>query len=203
MANHHDSHGLGGDFLALIDLSEAYLHMPIRPSHRKYLCFSYGSKHYQYRALPFGLSAALRVFTKLLVALVVNLRLQGIRIFPYLDDILIAASSFSQASQDHVLPETPRLRNQFDQELPGSVPETRSSRPSRRHHVAPTVPLSGTQDKTPRDTPTSQGTLICEPHVSGLPLDLMVSCQDVILWSHFHLRPLQSFLRPYASAIER
>lgn len=28
-------------------------------------------------------------------------------------------------------------------------------------------------------------------------LGMMVSCQDIVPWSRFHLQPLQSFLRPY------
>lgn len=33
-------------------------------------------------------------------------------------------------------------------------------------------------------------------------MGLTVSCQDIIPWSRFHLRPLQAFLRPYATLIE-
>ena len=59
-----------GDFMASIDLSEAYLHIPILLSHRQYLCFCYNQQKFQYRALPFGLKSAPRVFTKVLVALI-------------------------------------------------------------------------------------------------------------------------------------
>lgn len=62
------------DFLASIDLSEAYLHVPIALHHGKFLRFSYGTEYYQYRPLLFGLSAAPRVFTKILVTLVGNHR---------------------------------------------------------------------------------------------------------------------------------
>lgn len=62
------------NFLTLADLSEAYLHIPIFPDHQKYLRFCYDLLHFQYRALPFGLMAAPRVFTKVLVALVAALR---------------------------------------------------------------------------------------------------------------------------------
>lgn len=62
------------DFVASVDPSESYLHMPFHLRYRKFLRFSYSTKHYQYRALLFGLSAAPRVFTKILVTLVVNLR---------------------------------------------------------------------------------------------------------------------------------
>lgn len=34
-------------------------------------------------------------------------------------------------------------------------------------------------------------------------MGLMVMCQDVIPWSRSHLRPLQAFLRPYMTLIEK
>ncbi|XP_061491494.1 uncharacterized protein LOC133388926 [Rhineura floridana] len=82
-----------GDFLASIDLKEAYLRVPICIDHRKFLRFAFGSQHFQYRAMPFGLSSAPRVFTKVLLTLVAYLRLQGVHIYPYLDDLLIRARS--------------------------------------------------------------------------------------------------------------
>ncbi|XP_058049789.1 uncharacterized protein LOC131203498 [Ahaetulla prasina] len=51
-----------GDFLTSIDLTEAYLHVPINRKHRRFLRFFYDGKHLQYRALPFGLALAPRVF---------------------------------------------------------------------------------------------------------------------------------------------
>lgn len=34
-------------------------------------------------------------------------------------------------------------------------------------------------------------------------LGLMVSCQDILVWARFHLRPLQSLLRPYSNLVGR
>lgn len=53
-----------GDLMASIDLTEAYLHIPIQPDHHKYLRFCHNGRPFQYKALPFGLSSAPRVFTK-------------------------------------------------------------------------------------------------------------------------------------------
>lgn len=44
-----------GNFLTSIDLTEAYLHIPILASHQQFLRFCYTGCHFQYRALPFGL----------------------------------------------------------------------------------------------------------------------------------------------------
>lgn len=68
-----------GNVLASADLSEAYLCLMIHPAHHRFLHFCYGRHHLQFQALPFGLSSAPRVFTKVLVA---HLRLQGIFINP-------------------------------------------------------------------------------------------------------------------------
>ena len=46
-----------------LDLTDAYFHIPIAPSCRKYLRSVLDNVVYQFRALPFGLSTALLVFT--------------------------------------------------------------------------------------------------------------------------------------------
>ncbi|CAJ0939180.1 unnamed protein product [Ranitomeya imitator] len=55
--------------------------------------------HFQFVALPFGLATAPRVFTKIMAALMAILRVRGLVLFPYLDDILIKAPSFAQAHE--------------------------------------------------------------------------------------------------------
>jgi hypothetical protein len=78
-----------GDWLVSIDLKDAYLHVPIRPVHWKYLRFKMAGQAYQWKVLPFGLSSAPRVFSKVLAPLVAWARLQGIHVYPYLDDWLL------------------------------------------------------------------------------------------------------------------
>ena len=78
-----------GDWAVSIDLSDAYFHILIHPSSRKFLRFTDGHTVYQFRALPFGLSSAPRVFTRVMAALASHFRVQGIRIIQYLDDWLI------------------------------------------------------------------------------------------------------------------
>jgi hypothetical protein len=80
-----------GEWLASVDLKDAYFHVSIRESHRKFLRFALQGKRYQYRVLPFGLSTSPRVFTKVLAPVMAALRTEGIHIHPYLDDILIRA----------------------------------------------------------------------------------------------------------------
>ena len=72
-----------------LDLRDAYLQIPMFPPHRKYLRFCVQGVHYQFRAMPFGITVAPRVFTKLMAAVVGHLRSQQIHIFMYLDDWLV------------------------------------------------------------------------------------------------------------------
>ena len=48
-----------------VDLQDAYFHVPIHPSSRKYLRFAFENKVYQFQVLPFGLNTASQVFTQL------------------------------------------------------------------------------------------------------------------------------------------
>ncbi|KAJ1165465.1 hypothetical protein NDU88_005893 [Pleurodeles waltl] len=76
-----------------VDLQDAYFHIPILKSHRKYLRFVVGSQHYQFAVLPFGLTSVPRVFTKVMAVVAAELRRRGIAVFPYLDDWLIKAKT--------------------------------------------------------------------------------------------------------------
>ncbi|MES9881468.1 MAG: reverse transcriptase domain-containing protein [Sedimenticola sp.] len=72
-----------------IDLQDAYLHVPIRPSYRKYLRFTICGRVFQFRVLPFGLSTAPMVFTRLMKCVAAFIRKQGPSLIQYLDDWLI------------------------------------------------------------------------------------------------------------------
>ena len=49
-----------GEWVSSIDLSDAYLHIPIHPNSRKYLRFCYKAQVFQFTSLPFGLATAPR-----------------------------------------------------------------------------------------------------------------------------------------------
>ena len=51
-----------GEWVSLINLSDAYLHIPIHPSSRKFLWFTHQAQIYQFTSLPFRLAIALQVF---------------------------------------------------------------------------------------------------------------------------------------------
>ena len=88
-----------GDYMCKLDLKDAYLSIPIQQSFRKFLKFSWQGKMHEYTALPFGLSAAPRVFTKLLKPILATLRQRGIRLIAYLDDFLIVGKSKKETEE--------------------------------------------------------------------------------------------------------
>ena len=85
-----------GLWLASVDLKDAYFHVGIRKEHRKYLRFCWQGKLYEYSVLPFGLSTAPRVFTKILAPVIEWLRRRGVQLYAYLDDILVVGSTYDR-----------------------------------------------------------------------------------------------------------
>lgn len=93
-------------FLATIDLREAYLLLPVCKVHRKYLRFQFtplGSNKpttYEFSAMPYGLSVAPRVFTKVMKEVMAYLRRQGHQSVIYLDDILCIANNVEKCTDN-------------------------------------------------------------------------------------------------------
>lgn len=85
------------DWMTTLDITEAYPHLLIVPEQRQFFRLVWEGVHYQYRALCFGVAPAPRIFTKILRPVIQRLRAAGIRCVPYLDDILILASSREQS----------------------------------------------------------------------------------------------------------
>ena len=84
------------------DLKSGYHHVEIFPEHRKYLSFAwtFSSGHtrfFQFSVLPFGLSSAPYLFTKLLKPLVKKWRSEAKSIVVYLHDGLGAAADKNKA----------------------------------------------------------------------------------------------------------
>ena len=83
-----------------IDLKDAYFHVPIHPSSRKFLRIAFNNQIYQFKALPFGLSSAPWLFTKIFKQLAIIARQQNIPIHQYLDDWLGNKSDKRKCCQD-------------------------------------------------------------------------------------------------------
>ena len=77
-------------FMIKFDLTSGYHHINIHPDHFQYLGFSWefnGTlRYFTFTVLPFGLSSAAHIFTKVLRPLVLHWRSQGYNLIMYLDD---------------------------------------------------------------------------------------------------------------------
>ena len=71
-----------GMWATSIDLRDAYLHVPIFPGHRRFLAFQFQGETYMFTSLPFGLSTAPRVFSRVAGAAVAELRQRGFCFLP-------------------------------------------------------------------------------------------------------------------------
>ena len=81
------------EWVTSIDLTDAYLHIPIHPQSHKYLRFYHKGVSYQFTSLPFGLATAPLIFTSIVKEVRLLALQQGIPIHQYLDDWLIRAPS--------------------------------------------------------------------------------------------------------------
>ena len=90
-----------GQWLTILDLKDAYFHIPIHPSYRQYLLprFCHEGVVWQFRALPFGLNTAPRVFTMVTAPVVAYAHLNGVSLHVYLDDWLLNPMSEESAKQ--------------------------------------------------------------------------------------------------------
>ena len=82
-----------GEWVTSIDLTDAYLHVPIHHLSHKYLRFAHKGVIYQFTSLPFGLATAPLVFTSLAKEVKLIALQKGISLHQYLDDWLIRAPS--------------------------------------------------------------------------------------------------------------
>ena len=75
--------------MSTLDLKDAYFLIRIHDTSRKYLRFIFNDRLYEFNVLPFGLSTAPFVFTKIMKPVIKLLRSCGYMSTVYLDDILL------------------------------------------------------------------------------------------------------------------
>ena len=86
-----------------LDFKNAYFHILINPQSRKYLCFHVRGQSYQFKALPFGLSAARIELTMVVNEVKLMTENKCIRIHQYLiavDNWQVRAKSHRTCTQD-------------------------------------------------------------------------------------------------------
>ena len=90
-----------GCWYGKLDLSNCFLSFPLHPSVRRYFCFRFEGRLYQFSSMPFGLSTAPLVCTQLLSVVQFALERAGIQDVRYLDDFFFIARS-REALQRHL-----------------------------------------------------------------------------------------------------
>ncbi|KAG1560863.1 hypothetical protein G6F49_002310 [Rhizopus delemar] len=89
---------------------DAFLHLHLHPSSRKYLRFVWQNRLFQFRTTPFGLNIVPFWFTKTTRLIVQWARQQGIRLSAYLDDWIIMGET-KEIFQRHLQKVLSCLRN--------------------------------------------------------------------------------------------
>ena len=181
------------------------MHVAIFPDHRRFLRFCVNNKHYQFKALPFGLSTAPRVFTKILVNLVVALRQRGIHLHPYLDNLLLWAPSCSLALA-HITETINYLRCHG---FMINMSKSRLQPTQRLKHLGVVIDTVSCQFFLPHEKITKTTTEVSRAvknrssllmSLASL-LGLLVANAEALQWGRFHLRGLQGFLQPFQHRI--
>jgi hypothetical protein len=78
-----------GMWTTFLDLTDAYFHIPISPKFLKFLRFVWEDRVYAFKTMPFGLSTAPLIFTRIFQGVVAHLHSQSIFIHSYLADSLL------------------------------------------------------------------------------------------------------------------
>ena len=69
-----------------LDLKDAFLHVPLDASVKKFLRFKWKGKLYEWQALPFGLKCSPQILTLIVEPIIKFFRSKGIRLMAYMDN---------------------------------------------------------------------------------------------------------------------
>ena len=190
-----------GEWVSLIDLSDAYLHIPIHPLSRKYLRFCHRSQVFQFTSLPCGLPTAPQVFTMTVIEVMVMALSRGLRLQQYLDDWLIRSQSREKAlvNTQAVVDLTQSLGWIINQEKSELNPTQVFSFVGYEYHldsalVKPTQErLLKLQDFILQLKPKHVLTARCLMSLIGL----LASTEKMVLEGWLHMRPFQFHLKEH------
>ena len=91
------------EYLFKFDLKSGYHHVDIHPECYEFLGFQWDDNFYSFTVLPFGLSSACYLFTKLLRPLIRLWRGRGLKAIIYLDDGIVAVKGKERAIRESAL----------------------------------------------------------------------------------------------------
>ena len=92
------------EYVFKFDLKSGYHHVDIHCEHQKFLGFRWDTRgcpqFYVFTVLPFGISTACYVFTKLLRPMIRHWRGRGLKAIVYLDDGIVAVKGKDMALEE-------------------------------------------------------------------------------------------------------
>ena len=190
-----------GEWLTSIDLSDAYLHVPVARSCRKFLRFQVDGQVYQFRAMPFGLATAPRVFTFLVKEFKVIATRKGLHPHQYLDDWLLRSQTERESSQE--IQELQELATLFgflvNQEKSDLVPKQVTTFVGTKYDLVRALVFP--TDERVEKLKAQINSLLVRDSVTARQimsvLGLMASTEKVVPLGRLHMRPLQRNLQLY------
>ena len=186
-----------GDWGISVDLQDAYFHIPIFRSHRKYLRFCIQGRKFQYRVLAFGPKTSPRVFTKVVSVVAAHLRMQSIRMAVYLDDWLAlnAIREMLLRDREKILNLLAQLGFLVNAEKSKLVPSQDITYIGGRFLLDKGIVLP-TVERISKLQAMVRGIMVCSGTARQYlqMLGLMASCIEVIPYARLHMRPTQLHL---------
>ena len=200
-----------GDWAVRIDMKDAYFHIPIHVRSRRLLRFAVatndGLRVFQFRALPFGLTSAPRVFTKVILPVGHHAYLHAVCLLQYLDDWLLRSpNKLLLAQQTSWLLDIIR-RVGLVLNVPKSqlVPTQRLIHIGVEYHLDLGLmfpPMNRVQKFEDRIATLLSVSVTTAYFLLSL-LGLLSSATDAIPLGRLHLRPLQLYLLAHWAPVSR
>lgn len=95
-----------GDNIVTLDLKNGFHHVPVSAKDQTWLGFKFNGHYYQYGYLPFGANFSPYYFSKILRPVIAHLRLKGLRLAVYVDDIILFAAEEDIDRHSQILVQT-------------------------------------------------------------------------------------------------
>ena len=191
-----------GDWVVSVDLKDAYFHIAIHKKSRHLLRFAVetddGLRVFQFRALPFGLTSAPRVFTKVKLPLGHLAHMHAVCLLQYLDDWILRSTdrSFLVQQTNWLLSVLRRVGLVLNVPKSHLVPTQRLTHIGVEYHLDEGLmfpPMERVLKIESKVSPLLSVRVVTAYFWLSL-LGLMSSATDAIPLGRLHLRPLQFYL---------
>lgn len=185
-------------WLTKIDLKDAYHSITVATDSRDLLAFRHRNAFWRWNVLPFGLSTAPRLFTRILKAGLSPLRMAGVRYVQYLDDILIIADTQTESALHTELVATWLIRLGFQIGIKKSNMVPAHNIDFLGFHLdGPSSTITATAAKIASLRTTMRKLLACTPTNRKLAqaMGTLSSLSPAVLPAFIHQRWMQDCLR--------